>query len=162
MWTPRDTKGSQGLRFPFFFLTVYYLSWDCHSVALFLIKHFWCKENIALSWYAVAEQIEKWVNGFQTDIKRKFLGRLCFIFLYRYDQVLNQPVSVFLFIQYLSVFLSLTHTHAHTHTLWKQHKPFEREGTYLELDLKLLLDHVHLWRQNSFCHIGSGDKQPTK
>ena len=115
MWTPRDTKGSQGLRFPFFFLTVYYLSWDCHSVALFLIKHFWCKENIALSWYAVAEQIEKWVNGFQTDIKRKFLGRLCFIFLYRYDQVLNQPVSVFLFI-HICLFFSLSHTHMRTHT----------------------------------------------
>lgn len=117
MWTPRDTKGSQGLWFPFFFLTVSYLSWDCHSVALFLIKHFWCKENIALSWYAVAEQIEKWVNGSQTDIKRKFLGHLCFIFLYRYDQVLNQLVSVFLFIHIcLWLFLSLSQTHAHTHT----------------------------------------------
>lgn len=89
--------------------------------------------------------MEKWVNGSQTDVKRKFLGSLCFIFLYRYDQVLNQPVSVFLFIHICPcLFLSLSHTHAHTHTLWKQHKPFEREGTYLELDLKLLLDHVHL------------------
>ena len=90
--------------------------------------------------------MEKWVNGSQTDVKRKILGSLCFIFLY---QVLNQSVSVFLFIHIclcLSLSLSLSHTHMHTHT----HTHFGNNTSHLsvkkhlELDLQLLLDHVHL------------------
>ena len=110
---PKEAKGCDFLFF-YCFLSLLGLSLGCFVSYKTLLMQ---KKNIALSLYTVAEQMEKWVNGSQTDVKRKFLGSLCFIFLYRYDQVLNQSVSFFLFIRIcLCLSLSLSHTHAHTHT----------------------------------------------
>ena len=130
---PKEAKGCDFLFF-YCFLSLLGLSLGCFVSYKTLLMP---KKNITLSWYTVAEQMEKWVNGSQTDVKRKFLGGLCFIFLYRYDQVLNQSVSVFLFIHIclcLSLSISLSHTCTHTHT----HTHFGNNTSHLSVKKHIL------------------------